>query len=180
MKYLVGIILILGVVACGEEEQPEQVVGYKQEKNRNKVSLDETIPLHKSWTKEDNIAIENYASRRHWDLKHTGTGVRYYIYEKVDDDSPQPKEGNFVTVEYVVTLLDGTVCYSSDENGPATFKVEKDDVESGLHEAVKKLKVGERAKVVLPPHRAHGLLGDSGKIPPQSVVIYDLKLLSIE
>jgi FKBP-type peptidyl-prolyl cis-trans isomerase len=31
----------------------------------------------------------------------------------------------------------------------------------------------------MPPHLAHGLLGDENKIPPRSVIVYDLHLIDV-
>jgi FKBP-type peptidyl-prolyl cis-trans isomerase len=76
-------------------------------------------------------------------------------------------------------LLDGTLCYSSDSLGEKTFLVEQDNVESGLHEGIQKLREGDKALFILPSHIAHGLLGDDSKIPSHSSVIYEIELLSV-
>ena len=49
--------------------------------------------------------------------------------------------------------------------------------ESGLHEALKYLKVGDKAIIILPHFAAHGILGDMNKIPPLSTVVYDIEVL---
>lgn len=71
--------------------------------------------------------------------------------------------GDLVTVDFEISLLDGTICYSSSENGPESFIVEKADIESGLHEAMQLMCTGDRAKFILPSHMAHGLIGDEEK-----------------
>jgi FKBP-type peptidyl-prolyl cis-trans isomerase len=53
-------------------------------------------------------------------------------------------------------------------------------VESGLEEGILLLREGDKAKFILPPHLAHGLLGDDNKIPARSIIVYDLELLSLE
>ena len=55
-----------------------------------------------------------------------------------------------------------------------------DNVETGLHEGIKYMKVGEKAKMILPSHLAHGLIGDSKKIPPRSTIVYDIELLDLK
>jgi FKBP-type peptidyl-prolyl cis-trans isomerase len=82
-------------------------------------------------------------------------------------------------VNYKITLLDGKLCYSSDSTGAKVFMIGKDNVESGLHEGIQLLHVGDKAIFILPSHLAHGLLGDEDKIPPHSAVIYDIELLGI-
>ena len=76
--------------------------------------------------------------------------------------------------------MDGTQCYSSKSNGPERFVVEKTDIESGLHEALKFMCTDDKAKFILPSHLAHGLIGDSDQIPPLVPIIYDIHLLKIK
>ena len=66
------------------------------------------------------------------------------------------------------------------EKGPKKFLIGKDHVESGVHEGVTLMHVGDRAKFVIPSYLAHGLSGDNAKIPPRSVLIVDLKLLRLD
>ena len=105
----------------------------------------------------------------------TGTGLHYIIVEK--GKGGQVKSGDFVKVNYKISLLDGTECYSSEKDGAKEFKAEGDDVESGLHEAVLLLHIGDKAKFILPSYRANGLQGDNDKIPPLSSIIVDLEVL---
>lgn len=169
---LVVIVLIIGV-ACTPEPPAQKAL------RRPRDIKIETSDLHKMWIQEDLDAIEKFVSRRKWEMQETGTGTLYYIYESY----PEAKQGEtdlFATVGYEVMLLDGKVIYSSQTDGPAQVKIEKDDVESGIHEVLKIMRVGEKAAVILHPHRAHGLLGDDDKIGPQSVVVYNLHLISLK
>ncbi len=58
--------------------------------------------------------------------------------------------------------------------------VGKDNIESGLHEGILYLHVGDEATFILPSHLAHGLLGDNKRIPPKASVLYEIKLLSLK
>jgi len=42
------------------------------------------------------------------------------------------------------------------------------------------MKVGDRAKAILPSHLGHGLLGDRQKIPPQSILYIDVELIDLK
>jgi FKBP-type peptidyl-prolyl cis-trans isomerase FkpA len=118
----------------------------------------------------------SYIERRGWEMQSTGTGLRYMIYEM--KDSPLAKMGDLVEIEYEVSLLNGDVLYSSEESGSRSLEIGKANIESGLHEGLLLMKIGERAKFILPSHLAHGLSGDNEKIPPRSSVVYDIKLLN--
>ena len=74
--------------------------------------------------------------------------IRYYIFNK--GEGIFPKTNDIVAIEFKVRLLDSdtTLCYSSDESGIVYFKVERDNIETGLHEAITYLNVGSEAYVI--------------------------------
>jgi FKBP-type peptidyl-prolyl cis-trans isomerase len=115
--------------------------------------------------------------RRGFKMEHTGTGLRYMILNPGTD--PKASSGMRAKVNYRVELLDGTLCYSSDSLGPHVFKVDEDQIESGIHEGIKLLGKGGKAKFILPSHLAHGLLGDQDKIPAKSSVVYDIEVVEL-
>ena len=142
-------------------------------------SKEKSIEMNSTFSNEEEDAISSYLKRRpDWKTIETGTGLRYFIY-KTSGNSDSAVVGDNVTVSFSISLLNGQECYNSIENGPETFTVEKTDIESGLHEAVKLMKLGDKARIILPSHLAHGLIGDRDKIPPLETVIYDLHLLQI-
>lgn len=158
--------------ACSEEEIPVQ-----QDPEWTK---EQSIEMNSTFASEENEEIDLFLKRHQdWQMTKTGTGLRYMVYQK-SEATDSAKVGDLVTVDFDISLLDGTECYSSAENGPEAFVVEKTDIESGLHEGIKYMCVGDRAKFILMSHMAHGLIGDSDKIPPLSPVIYDIHLIKIE
>lgn len=126
----------------------------------------------------ENEDIENYIRRRGWPFFNTGTGLRIAVYEK--GNGRRPRSGDVVWVAYTVSLLNGRECYKSAPDEAESFIVDFDRVESGLHEAMKYLREGDRAFLIIPSHLAFGLLGDSDKIPSYSTVVYDLYLAEVE
>jgi FKBP-type peptidyl-prolyl cis-trans isomerase len=89
------------------------------------------------------------------------------------------KEGFWATINYKVYLLEGTECYSSDNDGPKTFQIGRGGVEAGLEEGILLLNEGARAKFIMPPHLAHGLPGDGHKIPARAIIIYEVELVRL-
>jgi len=139
---------------------------------------EQLVTVNKYELEKETDEINQYIKRNGWDMKSTGTGLRYLQFKKGAGE--KVNSGNVVKVNYKITLLDGTLCYSSDKAGAQEFKVEQDNVESGVHEAVLLMQVGEKAKFILPSHMAHGLRGDEDKIPPLSAIVVDLELLEIK
>ena len=151
----------------------------EDEPNRN-WSKEQSIAMNSNFSTEEIKEIDNYLKRHHdWKMTKTGTGLYYMIYrDSLVGDTV--KGGDFVTINFEVSLLNGDICYTSKEKGPEKLQVEKSDIESGLHEGLKYMTRGDKAKFILPSHIAHGLIGDTEKIPPLSPVIYDIELLKIE
>ena len=168
-----SLIVVSSLIACGGKEQEVPV----QDPNWTK---DESIEMNSTFAQEEDQEIDDFLTHRpDWKMTETGTGLRYFVYEK-SENTDTAQVGELVTVDFEISLLDGTICYSSKEKGPESFIVEKADIEMGLHEGMQYLCTGDKAKFILPSHMAHGLIGDTEKIPPLSPVIYDIHLLEIQ
>ena len=153
----------------------------KTQNNNEKLSPEEYkehfIKANKYLVKEYSRKIKNYVSRRGWKMKQTQTGLWYEIYYK--GKGKKIKTGNIVKINYDVYLLDGTLCYTSDSLGAKNFEVGRGGVESGLEEGILMLKEGDKARFIMPPYLAHGLLGDDNKIPPLSIILYYVEVLKV-
>lgn len=150
----------------------------KQKKIDEEKLRDPLIILNKTAVEKESEQIDMYVKRHNWDVIKTGTGLRYMIYHK--GDGQQAKTGQKAKVNFEISLLNGTVCYSTKESGPQEFLIGESNVESGLHEGITYLHVGDKAKLILPSHLAHGLVGDLNKIPARSTITYDIELLEIK
>jgi FKBP-type peptidyl-prolyl cis-trans isomerase FklB len=90
-----------------------------------------------------------------------------------------PKSTDTVTVNYTGTLIDGTVFDSSVERGqPATFPLDR--VIPGWTEALQLMKVGDKWQIFLPAKLAYGEQSPGPKIGPNSTLIFEVELLSID
>jgi FKBP-type peptidyl-prolyl cis-trans isomerase FkpA len=145
---------------------------------QSKEFQDKLIEANKMYVKRESDEIDQYVAHKGWNMITTGTGLRYMIIRKGTGTMAKPEQS--AKVNYKISLLDGRVCYSSDSTGPREFIVAGDNVESGLHEGIQYMHVGDKAILILPSHLAHGLVGDENKIPPKASVIYELELLSLK
>lgn len=128
--------------------------------------------------KKDRQRILGYIERQKLNMQESGTGLWYMIENKGNGRKSQT--GNIATINYKVSLLDGTPCYNSDIDGPKTFQIGKGGIESGIEEGILKLNEGGKAKFIIPPHLAYGLLGDEKKIPARAILIYEIELVSLQ
>lgn len=164
-------ILLGSLLGCHRNSRKQ--VSPAQEK-RFKENL---VKANRGLVTMDKERIESYVQRRNWDMETSKTGLWYEIYEH--GNGPEATPGKIAHMRYQVSLLDGTVCYTSDSLGLLTFKITQGGVESGLEEAVLMMGVGDKGRFIMPPHLAHGLLGDENKIPPRSIIVYHAELLKL-
>lgn len=120
--------------------------------------------------------IDQYVVRHAWKVEKTKTGVRYMTMEEGNGDSAHV--GQTAQVTYDIFLMDGTRCYTSGDT-LKEVRIGEDYVESGLHEGLLLMRVGDKMRFILPSYLANGLTGDQDKIGPRASVIYEIKLHSL-
>ena len=92
---------------------------------------------------------------------------------------PSPAKGQAVTVHYTGWFTTGGKFDSSvDRNEPFTFVLGAGQVIAGWDLGVATMKVGDKAKLTLPPDLAYGARGYPGAIPPNATLIFEVELLS--
>ncbi len=102
------------------------------------------------------------------------------IEKLTSGNGPAPKAGETVTVHYTGWLTDGTKFDSSvDRNDPFAFVLGAGQVIRGWDEGVATLRVGDKARLTIPPEKAYGREGYPGVIPPNATLIFEVELLSI-
>jgi FK506-binding protein 4/5 len=90
-----------------------------------------------------------------------------------------PPNGSDVTVHYTGRLTDGAVFDSSvDRMEPFRFKLGEGRVIKGWDVGVASMKIGEKSLLVCQPEFAYGSAGSPPKIPPNSVLEFEVELLS--
>lgn len=175
------VIIFLLFVSCRQTDSNP----FKVQKP-TKLDKETSISLNKYWIQDEHFQIKTYCERQGWKMSISPSGLNYMIIDSSSTSSSSrpdsPNIGDEVILSYDIRLLDPnqTRCYHSDSNGLARFKVDQSLVESGLHEVVTYLGVGDSALVVLPHYLAHGIAGDNQKIPPLSPVLYFIKLVDVK
>ncbi|HNS17493.1 MAG TPA: FKBP-type peptidyl-prolyl cis-trans isomerase [Bacteroidales bacterium] len=130
--------------------------------------------MNEKLVREEDELINEFIKRYEWDMKKTGTGLRYMIYSAGAGSAA--RERNKATIHYSVVLLNGDTCYTAVRK---EFIVGKGQIEAGLDEGVRMMHVGDKAKFILPSHLAFGLIGDHQSIPQKATLVYDVYLLEV-
>jgi len=106
----------------------------------------------------------------------TESGLKYEVLTLGAGE--KPGESDKVEVHYHGTLLDGTVFDSSVDRGE-TIKFGLNQVIKGWTEGLQLMPTGSKFKFTIPPELAYGER-KAGSIPPNSTLIFEVELFSIE
>lgn len=110
-------------------------------------------------------------------VKTTESGLQYVVL--TEGTGEKPKATDTVKVHYTGTFTDGKTFDSSVERGePAEFVVEQ--VIPGWVEALQLMPAGSKYKLFIPSSLAYGAEGAGGVIPPNTTLVFEVELLSIE
>ena len=109
----------------------------------------------------------------------TESGLRYQIIQ--NGNGTQAEKGKTVSVHYKGSLIDGTVFDSSyKRNSPIDFPLGMGHVIQGWDEGIALLKVGDKARFVIPSYLGYGAQGAGGVIPPNATLIFDVELMDVK
>jgi len=109
----------------------------------------------------------------------TESGLRYQIIQ--EGNGAKAEKGQTVSVHYKGQLPDGTVFDSSfKRNQPIDFALGVGQVIKGWDEGIALLKVGDKARFVIPSDLAYGSAGAGGVIPPDATLVFDVELVAVK
>lgn len=167
--------ILFVVTACGKESKAsaapneEQIAAAVPDKpldpSKKASELADSVGMIKE-------ALESNQLDSDMDVHTTPSGLSYVIVEKGTGIYPQATDE--VTVDYVGTLLDGTVFDSSISRGePATFPLNR--VIPGWTEGLQLMREGGKYIFIIPSELAYGSRR-SGPIPENSPLIFEVQL----
>ena len=130
--------------------------------------------------------IASYLSANNLTATTTADGLRYVINTK--GTGAMPTNGQTVTVNYSGFLLNsnGTLGTEFDSNTdsqfghvtPFSFTLGAGQVIKGWDEAFALLPVGSTVQLIIPPSLGYGTAGSGSSIPPNSILVFNVTVLS--
>ena len=112
-------------------------------------------------------------------FEETPSGLRYQMI--VNGTGKQAEKGKTVSVHYKGSLANGQEFDSSyKRKKPIEFPLGQGYVIEGWDEGIALLKVGDKARFVIPSYLGYGEAGAGGVIPPNAVLVFDVELMDVK
>lgn len=120
-----------------------------------------------------------FLSKNYPDAVPTSTGM--FIIENKLGKGKKPIDGDILTFDFSVSLLNGEVLYDSKQAGRPmeATKGQAFDTE-GFSEGLNTMRVGDDFTMVVPSKLAFGEQGRQGLIPPYTALVYTANLTSVK
>ena len=137
--------------------------------------------------------LKKYLATNNIRTNPTETGL-FYI-EIIEGNGAKTENGNKVSVNYTGKLTDGTLFDTNIEKEaknagvyntqrsyePISFTLGKGEVIPGWDEGIGMMKVGGKARLVIPSKLGYGERGaGGGAIPPCAILVFEVELVGIE
>ena len=170
MRNFLILLSLLALQASGCHDEKRQQVHVSQAEIQ-----EDLIAYNRKKVERENSTIEHYNDSLNLGMQKSPTGLRYVIDHTGEGDSIS--FGSKIEVDYSIYLLDSTLCYSSDLTGTRMFSVEESDEMPGMHELVQRMRVGDKARGILPSRLGYGFTGDIERIPQDAVLLIDVHVV---
>ena len=109
------------------------------------------------------------------------TGIRISLDYTYNNLSIYPEDGDYVSILYNCVVFDHVSLIQDDIFlDTLTFKIGYSKQMKGLNYAIKLMKVGDKAKIIIPSYLGFGMSGYGKKVPPYSTLLLNIKLLNIK
>ncbi len=175
LPLIVIVVVMVAVFGCRRyhTQQPEPDTATQERQQKETL-----MRINRQLVDKDAKKIADFAKHKGWKMQVSESGLWYMVYEH--GKGIKATTDKVAEVAYTISLLDSTICYSSEQSGMKTFRLGQGGVESGLEEGVLLMHVGDKARFIMPPHLAHGLTGDDNCIPPRTIILYEVELLELK
>jgi FKBP-type peptidyl-prolyl cis-trans isomerase FklB len=161
-------------VQLTKDEMKETLANF-QKQMMEKMEEKDKAALEKNAKEGEKFLAENAKKEG---VKVTASGLQYKVM-KSGTGKISPKPTDIVKTHYHGTLIDGTVFDSSvDRKEPVTFPV--NGVIKGWTEALQMMKEGDKWQIFVPSSLAYGEEGAGPRIGPNTTLIFEVELISIE
>lgn len=125
---------------------------------------------------EEDAAIKAYIAKKGWTALPTPEGV-YYVTDVAGTGTSTPALSNIVKVYYKGYLLSDESVFDSNIAPKAPIEFPLSNLIKGWQIGFQKFKAGGKGKLIIPSRLGYGSSG-SGSIPANSILVFDVELVS--
>lgn len=174
MRSVLILFLALTLIHCGgpEPRRPVEVKSgsfFRESVERNKALLAAEEKIIKDIIAMDTLKEYLASPNGFW-----------YFMESVNDTALyMPKTDDQVLFSYNLMTLGNDTIYTAEALGPTSYVVDKEQLFPGLQQAIKLLKVNEKATFMFPSLQAYGYHGDGNAIGPKTPLKSSVELHTI-
>jgi len=141
--------------------------------NKQNLTAEELIEINKRHHHAEIDFIKSYIDSVHWQMTESNTGIFYELFQQGLTDTIQT--GEIVEVQYKVAMLEIPSFKTIISEGNKTVHVDNDVSESGVHQALKMMCIGDSGIFIFPSHLAYGLTGIKDQVQPNTPLLYSIK-----
>jgi len=175
-------MLVVFFFSCSKPKARKPIT--KTNNNFIKASIKRNKIINKQQEAYFKAQIESDTLHQYINSKH---GFWYYIKSKKDTLNTIPKKGDEVVINYEIRSVDGKVIlpkeklgsYGQKNKADRLYKVDGENFIQGVQEAIKQMKVGETAVLLLPSNKAFGITGFEDYVAPNQPLIIEVYLKKI-
>lgn len=170
--FIIFTAILLVNCAGPEPRKPVEVKSgsfFKESVERNKQLLELEEEKISNIIEKD--TVHNYLA--------SPSGFKYFFEVTNDTATYSPKTNDQILFSYNLVTFDNDTIYSMEDISPTSYVVDKEQLFSGLQNAVKLLKISERATFLFPSLQAYGYHGDGNKIGPKTPLKSTIELHTI-
>lgn len=158
---------VVDIMTSDEYEVEEKALKEKEERDNLERLKNESDMIIKYVT-DNNITVKPSLTGLYYLEKNAGNG------ESVDT-------GNTVTINYCIYNINEVLVESSYEAGvPLSFIYGNNEMIPGIEEAVGKMKVGGKSRIIVPSSLGFGDVAINKNLPAYSTLIIDLELVDLK
>ncbi len=170
--YYLAVIMILAS-SCGQPEARKPIV------RKTSSFMSESIERNKLLTQAENELLQKKmaedSSRVYLNSEY---GFWYYYDVREDSIASMAESGDLVRYDHEVLDLAGEVIFSKEELGTREYRVDRQELISGLQDGIKLMREGEKVTFLFPSHKAYGYTG-AERINPNQPLVYKVELIEV-
>ena len=139
------------------------------ERQRGDTLKENIINANRYISQGEEVQIDAYIQRRGWEMQRLLCGARVMV--TTDSKQKNIDFEDVVAIEYDVESIGGQKVYSHVQDTVVAGRLQPT---RGLDAALRTLRPGQQAVVILPSEQAYGVVGDGDRIGSRMILVYKI------